>query len=176
MRQAFQTIFNIRSVFTVLVFASLAACKKDATVDNRIETQLNNLNQQATAELRQAMNATDKYQDIQIAYADGYADINVVMQNMGYHYMKSELTDSVFDYTKPEILVYNKKADSSFQLVAIEYAVPLDKSVNAPEGFTGDDDVWTHSDDFGLWLLHAWVYTYNPDGIFTSMNPDVIVP
>jgi len=159
----------------VTIIIITIGCKKDAATDNRIDAQLNNLNTQAASELRQAMQATDKYHNIQNAFADGYADINVVMQNMGYHYMKADINDSVFDYTKPELLVYNKKADSSFELVAIEYAVPLDKSVNAPEGFPGDDDVWTHSDEFGLWLLHAWVWNYNSDGIFEPMNPNVIV-
>jgi len=39
--------------------------------------------------------------------------------------------------------VYNKNEDGSFQLVAAEYAVPIDISPNkAPEGFTGTGDVW----------------------------------
>ena len=159
----------------ILITCSIVACKKDAQGDNRINSQLNNINPQAASELRQAMAATSKYQNIQNAYADGYADINVIKPNMGYHFMRAEITDSVFEFAKPELLVYNKKADSSFQLVAIEYAVPFDLSENAPAGFTGDDDVWTHSDEFGLWLLHAWVYSYNPDGIFQPMNPEIIV-
>jgi hypothetical protein len=152
-------------------------CTKDSAnkIDKNIQSQLNTLDKQTASELQQAWQASSKYQNIENAYADNYADIHVVMQNMGYHYMKSEITDSVFDFRKPELLVYNKKADSSFQLVAVEYAVPFDKSVNAPKGFTGNADVWDHNTGFGLWLLHAWVWSYNPDGVFHPTNPDVVV-
>lgn len=168
-----------RQILSLILFAVclVAGCKKDSTssIDKNIQSQLDTLNSQTASELKQAWQASIKYQDIQNAYADKYADINVVMQNMGYHYMKSDIVDSVFDPGKPELLVYNKRPDSSFQLVAVEYAVPLDKSVNAPEGFTGSDDVWDHNTDFGLWLLHAWVWSYNPAGIFHPTNPQVIV-
>ena len=193
MKQALKTVFNFPSIasnckskpvwkFNVFMYLTallitglIMGCKKDREGVSGIEAQLNNLNHETASELRQAIEATRKYQDIQKAYTDHYADINVVMPNMGYHYMRSEITDSVFEFKKPELLVYNKKADSSFQLVAIEYAVPLNQSVHAPEGFTGEDDVWTHSDVFGLWLLHAWVYTYNPEGIFHPTNPEIMV-
>jgi len=126
-------------------------------------------------ELQQARDATAKYQDINNAFADGYIDINVVMPNMGYHFQKPKLVDSVFNVRKPELLVYNKKKDGSFVLVAVEYAVPLNQSVNAPKGFTGKQDVWDHNTTFGLWTLHAWIWKDNPDGIFNPTNPDVHV-
>ena len=94
---------------------------------------------------------------------------------MGYHYQKVSLVDSVFDVKHPELLVYNKNADGTFRLVAVEYAVPLDKSATAPKGFIGNKDVWDHNDGFGLWLLHAWVWDFNPDGVFNPTNPRVHV-
>jgi hypothetical protein len=126
-------------------------------------------------ELKEAREATIRYKDINNAFADGYIDIHVVMENMGYHFEKPSLADSVFDIKHPELLVYNKNADGSFKLVAIEYAVPLDKSADAPKGFTGKQDVWDHNTGFGLWLLHAWVYEFNPDGVFNPTNPRVHV-
>ena len=126
-------------------------------------------------ELAAARAATEKYKNIDSAFADGYIDINVVMPNMGYHFQKSGLVDSVFDFRHPEFLVYNKRADSTFQLVALEYGIPLFQSEDAPEGFAGSQDVWDHNDEFGLWLLHAWIWKYNPDGIFNPTNPKVIV-
>lgn len=129
-------------------------------------------------ELELARKSTEKYKDINNAIADGYIDINVVMPNMGYHYENPSLVDSVFDITHPELLVYNKNVDGSFRLVAVEYAIPLDASADAPKGFTGQQDVWDHNTDFGLWLLHAWVYDYNPDGVFNPTNSrvNVIIP
>ena len=59
----------------------------------------------------------------------------------------------------------------SNKLVAVEYAIPLDLSVNAPTGFTGNLDVWKRDTFFQLWLLHAWVWEYNPLGVFNPTNP-----
>jgi hypothetical protein len=133
------------------------------------------LGKKTLKELQEAREATAKYRDINNAIADGYVDIHVVMQNMGYHFEKASLVDSVFNVRKPELLVYNKRKDGGFNLVAVEYAVPLDQSVNAPRGFTGKQDVWDHNTTFGLWTLHAWVWKDNPDGVFSPMNPDVHV-
>jgi hypothetical protein len=125
-------------------------------------------------ELQQARAATARYRDIDNAIKDGYADINVVMPNMGHHFLKAAHLDGTFDMRKPEILVYNKLSDGSFVLVAVEYAVPIDLSPNnAPEGFTGGNDVWSKNTGFGLWLLHAWVWYHNPDGVFNPTNANV---
>src|SRR5207249_8523436 len=124
---------------------------EEMNADVELSNSCSGLSRKTLWELQQAHNATAKYRDINNAIADGYADINVVMQNMGYHYMKSAFTDSVFEIRKPEILVYNKNKDGSFHLVALEYAVPIDKSPNAPpKGFTGTHDVWDHNTTFGL--------------------------
>ena len=133
------------------------------------------LSQQTLWELQQAKAATAKFQNIENAKADGYEDIGVVVPNMGYHFRKLALVDSVFDFRKPELLVYNKDKFGRFQLLAVEYAVPIAQSPNAPEGFTGNADVWDSNDDFGLWTLHAWVWEYNPEGVFHDTNPLVIV-
>ena len=91
--------------------------------------------------------------------------------NMGHHYMKPALVDATFEIRKPEILVYNKNHEGNFELVAVEYAVPIDQSPTvAPAGFTGSNDVWDRNTGFGLWLLHAWVWSYNPNGVFNPTN------
>src|SRR5215472_4105173 len=125
MKNMFQKISNLRFVkavkhemsqpgiklFTVLFLILSAAglfhgCNKDSAsgIDKSIQSQLDTLDQQASSELQQAWEATSKYQNIQNAFADNYADIHVVMPNMGYHYMKSAFVDSVFDFKHPELL------------------------------------------------------------------------
>ena len=133
------------------------------------------LSKKTVMELQEVRVATAKYLDINNALADGYVDIHVVMPNMGYHFEKASLVDSVFNIRKPELLVYNKRQDGGFNLVAVEYAVPLNQSLHAPTGFTGTHDVWDHNTAFGLWTLHAWVWKDNPDGVFSPMNPYVHV-
>jgi len=148
----------------------------ELNADMDISNSCIGLSEQTKLELKEARDATAKYRDINKATADGYADINVVMQNMGYHFMKSKFADAKFEIKKPELLVYNKHRDGSFQLVAVEYAVPIALSPNAPpKGFTGAHDVWDHNTTFGLWTLHAWVFKNNPDGVFNPTNPLVHV-
>ena len=90
--------------------------------------------------------------------------------------MKASLSNATFEIRKPELLVYNKDGYGNFELGAVEYAVPIELSPNqAPEGFTGTGDVWERNTTFGLWLLHTWVWKFNPDGVFHDTNPLVIV-
>jgi outer membrane murein-binding lipoprotein Lpp len=128
-----------------------------------------NLSDQTSWELQQARAATAKYRNIENAIKDGYADIEVDVEHMGHHFMKTAIVDPVFDIREPEILVYNKDEKGNQELVAVEYAVPL--SLPRPEGFTGTNDVWKDDSGFPFWLLHAWVWSYNPDGVFNWTNP-----
>jgi hypothetical protein len=56
----------------------------------------------------------------------------------------------------------------------MQYQIDVTPDV-APKGFTGTDDVWERNTDFGLWLVHAWVWKNNPDGTFNPTNPLVTV-
>ena len=123
-------------------------------------------------ELLQARLTTAKYLSFDKAIKDHYADIHVVIPHMGYHYLKSEILDNKFEITRPELLVYNKNSNGKMQLSALEYAVPINLSPNEPPaGFTGNTDVWKYDTTFQLWTLHAWVWRFNPDGVFSPMNP-----
>ncbi len=122
-------------------------------------------------ELQQARAATARYRHIDNAIRDGYADIAVDVEGMGHHFMKTSIVDEKFDIRAPEILVYNRNGEGIQELVAVEYAVPL--SYPKPEGFTGPADVWNGTSGFPFWLLHAWVWAYNPDGVFNWTNAQV---
>lgn len=159
-----------------LLAATMIGCKKnhDTQTQPDLIDKYTTLSAQTAQELKETRTATARYQTLQNAVDDGYTDINVVVEHMGFHYMKASLADTVFDYKKPEILVYNKNHEGKVELVAVEYAVPLSLRPNeAPAGFTGNADVWKRDTGFGLWLLHAWVWAYNPDGVFNPTNPDV---
>ena len=126
-------------------------------------------------ELGDVRTATTQYATLDAALAAGYADIDVVMQNMGHHYLNADLLDATFQVDAPEILVYAPDAGGTMRLVAVEYAVPFSLAEVAPEGFTGDADVWDSNETFELWTLHAWVHRDNPDGVFASHNPTVVL-
>ena len=143
---------------------SRAANSEDNVVNNYTSPS-----SQTLWELQQARAATARYRDVKNAIKDGYADIAVDVEGMGHHFMKSSIVDGTFDIREPEILVYNKDENGAQILVAVEYAVPLTNP--KPEGFTGSEDVWNGTSGFPLWLLHAWVWAYNPDGVYNWTNP-----
>ena len=157
--RACQRAFSLGGfVLDVVVLVLGTGCGQDTPTQPAVDREL--------AEARQA---TLKYQDLDAALADGYVDINVVMPNMGRHYMKASLVDGSFEVDKPEILVY-EPAGGSMQLVALEYVVPLDSAATAPGGFTGSADAWDRNTTFQLWTLHAWVHKDNPGGVFNPTN------
>ena len=123
-------------------------------------------------EIARARRATARYHDLSRAIADGYVDINVFIPNQGFHYLKSAILDAQFDPERPELLVYAQDlCEGRMRLVAVEYAVPISLSPNAPpEGFTGNADGWHRNEQFGLWTLHAWIWFRNPDGVFAEYN------
>lgn len=160
------------AMVSLIIALAPAGCGKSPTKAD--ETTSSYYPKAAHTELERARAATARYHDLAAALADGYVDINVVKPNMGRHFMKHELVDGTFEIEKPEILVYASLHEHDPEhLVAVEYAIPLALAGEAPEGFTGDDDVWDPNQTFGLWLLHAWVWQENPDGVFAPMNPRV---
>jgi hypothetical protein len=173
---------NISLFLFPIIIAGLVmvGCNSENLIESPVSDKSNDIgnlgkfSSETLKELAIARSSTAKYHDFNTAIEDGYVDINVVVQNMGYHYLKNENVDSNFDPGKPAILVYSKNpVNGNMRLVAVEYAVP--NTEPEPEGFTGDDDIWENNTDFGLWLCHAWVWYNNPDGIFTEFNPRVHV-
>lgn len=92
---------------------------------------------------------------------------------MGFHYGNTALIDGTVQVNKPQLLLYEPKADGSEELVAVEYIIPYSahaRSDAAPELF---GQKFKQNDTFQLWGLHAWVWDENPSGIFASWNPRV---
>jgi hypothetical protein len=128
----------------------------------------------AILQLDQVRDATARFVDVAQAEKEGYHDIGLFIPQMGWHYMKDKLVDGRFDPTKPELLVYaDDPCGGKRRLVAVEYAVPFSASKRAPLGFVGRADEWDANQDFELWTLHAWLFEFNPNGVFNPFNPRV---
>lgn len=127
----------------------------------------------AILQLDQARDAAARFADPADAEKAGYVDIGLFMP--GWHYLNEKLKDDgKFDWTKPELLVYaDDPCGGKRKLVAVEYAIPLSMSKRMPAGFIGKADQWDANQTFQLWTLHAWVYEFNPDGVFAPFNPRV---
>ncbi len=152
------------------------------------------------SELAAARRATAKYHDVSRALADGYVQFSGHVPGMGAHFVNLGLTDTTFDRTKPEILLYSLTEGNKPKLVGVEYG-----NLIPDPGFTGDLDEWHvhlaschYADGFevaepnpfscpatspggapfvlwhpDLWTLHTWIWRGNPDGIFEPINPNV---
>ena len=161
--------------FTTVALALLAGASAVSAATDHDDSQEERLSRETQRELARARRATARYHDLSRAIADGYADINVFIPNMGFHYLKSTILDAQFDPERPELLVYAQDlCEGRMRLVAVEYAVPIALSpAGPPEGFSGNADEWHRNEQFGLWTLHAWIWYRNPDGVFAELNPRV---
>jgi hypothetical protein len=190
--------WNARPFFYLTALAGIllfTACKKYAATEPSTEeaksARDNSANQefingnaalpaQTIAELFQVRAATANYMDTTAAKAAGYENTGIQLPNMGLHFVNGGfLNDGKFNLSEPEFLVFNKNPNGKFELVAVEFALPIDAEhpdeAHPPTGFTGDADVWDFRTlGLPIWTLHAWIWKTNPDGVFTMMNP--IVP
>ncbi|MGI9544874.1 MAG: hypothetical protein ACR2MX_16540 [Cyclobacteriaceae bacterium] len=127
------------------------------------------------AEVDRLRNATDDYKDLEVATSDGYnMEVTGYRTQMGFHYLNVDLLDNQFEIEKPEVLIFAPDETGDLQFVAVEYGIPIADLNNpqpAPEGFSGDSDVWIIDTEFSLWTLHVWTELENPNGIFTPRNP-----
>jgi hypothetical protein len=83
---------------------------------------------QSTVEaLKRAQSATEKYQDVRTAEADGYRVFGPYVAGMGFHYVNTRLARAGFDAEHPPILLYEKDdaAASGLRLVGVSYTLPV---------------------------------------------------
>jgi hypothetical protein len=122
---------------------------------------------------------TARYQQYDVARADGYVRATNCALDMGFHYVKLSLLDGVIDPTQPEMLLYEPQKNGEMRLVAVEFVVPAaawDPFNDGPPMFGSrvfDDhrQPGMGGPPFPHYQLHAWVWKHNPDGIYTPRNP-----
>ena len=110
---------------------------------------------------------------------------------MGEHHLNPKLVDLAGDpsvqdtveVTKPELVVYEPDGSGHLRLVALEYLILKDEwdaTHSGPPALFGQDFMQTDAPNrFGLpafYSLHAWIWKFNPSGIFSMWNPRVSCP
>jgi hypothetical protein len=130
--------------------------------------------------VRQVRTATAPFRSVDRAMAAGYTQETECVERppegaMGYHFTRANLRDGVLEVDKPEVLVYEKRADGSFKLNGVEYIVPLD-SWKRSEPPTIMGQPLKRFDPAGFWYLHVWVWEASPSGLFADWNPRVKCP
>jgi hypothetical protein len=109
--------------------------------------------------------ATDRFHDLSVTLASGRVDLHLCVDQMGEHFADpNSFSDGVLDPIDPEAMVY-AHTEKGLRLVAVEWVSTTPGAVM---------DIPLHfNPDVGLFVLHAWVWTHNPDGMFADMNPRI---
>ena len=108
--------------------------------------------------------ATARYHSINATLASGRVDLHLCVDQMGQHFADpNTFDDGKLDPIHPEAMVYEDTGHNHLRLVAVEWVSTTPGEVmNIPLHF---------NPDVGLWVLHAWIWKHNPDGMFADMNP-----
>lgn len=162
----------------IFVFACAALAQTGATVISQapgiLPTGLGDAVDRDVVKIRAA---TAKFQTSKAAEAAGYKLATGCVQHqpagaMGYHFNNELLFDATLDVEHPEVLVYEKRPDGTFQLNGVEFYVPASAWKSAEPPRIMGQDLQT-APGLGFWFLHVWVWKRSPSGLFSVWNPDV---
>jgi len=126
--------------------------------------------------------ATRRFQSIDSAVTAGYVrDVPDCLVHehhgaMGYHHLNRTLSDARVETTRPEILLYERKADGAYKLNGVEFIVPYRAWPRDSIAPVALGQSTKHEDNLQVWYLHAWAWSDNPDGVFADFNPSVQCP
>ncbi len=141
---------------------------------------------QMNALVKIVRDATDRFHDVTVAEAEGYAlqfgcvsgpDVGA----MGLHYVNGALVgDDVLDPARPEIVIYEATPDGRRRLVGADFLVfkdVWDAKHAAPPQLMGQLlHLFEAPNRFGLpafYTLHVWAWKNNPNGTFVNWHPHV---
>jgi hypothetical protein len=140
----------------------------------------------ATGLIKVVRDATERYKDVAVAQAEGYAlQFGCVSGDdlgaMGLHYINGALVNSgVIDAKRPQIVIYEPMPDGKLKLIGADYLVladTWDKSHTSPPELMGQFfHLFTAPNRFGLpafYTLHVWAWKENPKGAFVNWHSKV---
>jgi hypothetical protein len=143
-------------------------------------------------ELAQVRKATAQFHRVEVAQEAGYklgyneafpldhCIAHPTAGAMGYHYFNIDLINDIsVDALEPEGAVYAPGPNGQRNLVAVEWIVP--KAAWEAAGNTEPPSVLGQpmhvlNPALGWYILHAWVWSHNPSGMFEDWNPKVVCP
>ncbi len=180
-----RTTAIIATICTIFLAAAPGIAQSPSMAPMPAMTQAPTTDRSWTA-IDDARLATGKYHDLSVAIADGYAPFALdggtvptcfdsPQGGMGVHYVKD--VDGTVSVTAPEAMVYELTPDGKDRLVAVEYIVPKElvedaagNPVHVPELY---GQMFHKHPTLPLYVLHAWLWEPNPDGMFADFNPAV---
>ena len=141
---------------------------------------------QLNALVKVVRDSTERFRDVAAAEAEGYAlQFGCVSGGdygaMGLHFVKGDLVgDDIVDPTRPEIVIYEPRADGRVRLIGADFLVlkdAWDATHPSPPELMGQlFHLFEAPNRFGLpafYTLHVWAWKDNPNGAFVNWNPNV---
>jgi hypothetical protein len=161
-------------------------CPEDGVTRGQMAAFLHRMaDDPAATDLARANLATAAHQDVEAAEAGGWASTlgpgegslgcfeDPARGGMGVHYVNGDLLDAELDVAAPEALVYELDRDANITgLVALEYIVPVDAWTGEEPPTLFGRPLHQHP-TLPLYVLHAWIWKDNPNGVFEDFNPRV---
>ena len=140
----------------------------------------------AGALIKVVREATERFQDVEVAKAEGYAlQFGCVTGSesgaMGMHFVNGPLVgDGELDPTRPEIVIYEPQANGKLKLIGADYLVLADawntKHSAPPEMMGQLFHYFEAPNRFGLpafYTLHVWAWKESPTGAFVNWHQNV---
>ena len=122
--------------------------------------------------------ATARYHNLNAAIEDGFVFLHGCESRpdegpAGVLYVHfGRLMDGIIDPSAPDALLYEPRATGGPKLLGVELAVPYALWTGPqPPRFMGAE--FQTEDEFGVFGLHVWAWTKNPEGMFAESNPDI---
>jgi len=135
---------------------------------------------------------TEAYADVDVAAADGYGlppegPLHECIASfddtgaMGLHHINGDLVGDIeLDPATPEALVFERAADGTLTLVALEYVVfaeAWDEANDHPPMLFDQMFMLVEEPNRyelpSFYALHAWIWKENPSGTYAGFNPEV---
>jgi hypothetical protein len=140
----------------------------------------------AGALLKIVREATERYKDVHVAEAEGYAlQFGCVSGPdsgaMGLHYVNGDLVNrGELDARHPQIVIYEPTPSGGRKLIGADFllfADAWDKKNQGPPELMGQlFHYFEFPNRFGLpafYTLHVWAWKDNPNGAFVNWHPNV---
>jgi hypothetical protein len=141
---------------------------------------------QASALVKIVRESTERFRDVGVAQAEGYAlQFGCVSGPdagaMGMHFVNGPLVgDGELDATRPEIVIYEPLPDGRLRLIGADYLVLADqwngKQAGPPELMGQLFHLFESPNRFGLpafYTLHVWAWKDSPTGTFVNWHSNV---
>lgn len=165
-------------VVVICLFVSGTVAQRSATNNSQSPGILpSGLGEAIDHDIEKIRDATTKFKTTEAAEAAGYKRVTDCVEYkpqgaMGYHFQNNALLDTTLDVNHPEVLVYEKMPNGTFQLNGVEFLVPI-SAWKAPEPPRIMGQALKKADRLGIWYLHVWTWKASPGGLFADWNSDV---